>query len=107
VHATRRRAAGSPPRLVSQGSRLPGKALLLDWPERARKGRPSHALARDADRPFSRWSGLPEQLVSDDERGDVGARRSAARTVIGQDHACRQSAEVLARFKRASTIRNG
>jgi ATP-dependent Clp protease ATP-binding subunit ClpC len=78
---------------------FPGKALLfLAWLER--ETAPKALLPADADRLFCRWSGLPEALVSDQQRGDAETIGAALMTrVIGQDDACRRSAELLARFK--------
>jgi ATP-dependent Clp protease ATP-binding subunit ClpC len=80
---------------------FPGKALaFLDWLDRDTTGAGRTLLTRDVDRTFSRWSGLPMELVSDEERGDVEALSGALRRrVIGQDAACQLAAEVLARFK--------
>jgi ATP-dependent Clp protease ATP-binding subunit ClpC len=80
---------------------FPGKALLfLDWLDREGGQTAKTLRSRDADRLFSRWSGLPTEIVSDEERGDVAALTHALRgRVIGQDEACRLSAEVLTRFK--------
>ncbi len=86
---------------------FPGKALLfLDWLEkqaptsRATPARTRTVSGRDADHLFSRYSGLPEKLLSDDETGDADSLSVELQAgVVGQDSACRLAAQVLARFK--------
>ena len=51
-------------------------------------------------RAFCRWSGLPEELVSDRHAKPVEAvAAELARGVVGQDEACLAAARVLTRFK--------
>ena len=82
---------------------FPGKAFsFIDWLNR--DADPSDATRRmfpsDISAAFSRYSGLPVELISDDV--PAGADAIAARLtagVIGQDHACATASRVLARFK--------
>jgi ATP-dependent Clp protease ATP-binding subunit ClpC len=82
---------------------FPGKAFqFLDWLNR--DADPTDAskqmFPRDVSAAFSRYSGLPVELISDDV--PAGADAIAARltaSVIGQDHACATASRVLARFK--------
>ena len=92
---------------------FPGKALrFVDWLVQARaerrRGEPARAEGeaapqlgpRDIAALYSRSSGIPVDLLSDDTGAsldDLAARLSAR--VIGQDHACAACARVLARFK--------
>jgi ATP-dependent Clp protease ATP-binding subunit ClpC len=80
--------------------RFPGKALgFLDW-WHTQPARPTLAMPRDVVAAFSRWSGLPVELIADDH--PAGAADIAAelrRGVIGQDAACDVAARVLSRFK--------
>ncbi|MBE7486383.1 MAG: ATP-dependent Clp protease ATP-binding subunit [Polyangiaceae bacterium] len=80
---------------------FPGKAFaFLDWLDRERPSAPRELTLRDTDRQFCRWSGLPERIVSDDERGDPEALADVLRErVVGQDAACAAAARVLSRFK--------
>ncbi|MEZ4221672.1 MAG: AAA family ATPase [Polyangiaceae bacterium] len=82
---------------------FPGKLFqFLTWLEReAGSGSGSGPLSRvDVDAQFCRWSGLALELVSEDRRGDVQTLQGLlTEKVVGQDDACRASAEVLARFK--------
>ncbi|MFO0564784.1 MAG: AAA family ATPase [Polyangiaceae bacterium] len=83
---------------------FPGKALAFhDWLDRERDTQAPATLAltlRDADRAFCRWSGLPEPIVSDDERTDTESlARRLSEHVIGQEAACHAAARVLTRFK--------
>jgi ATP-dependent Clp protease ATP-binding subunit ClpC len=85
---------------------FPGKVFtFLHWLEQNRApagpGQPPETIApRAADRLFARYSGLPEQLISDDELADAEALAALlSRGVVGQESACRTCAELLARFK--------
>ncbi len=84
--------------------RFPGKAFrFLDWLSQSSgaKGDERRTLyPRDVSEAYSRWSGLPIDLVSDDRavsHADLAAQ--LRRGVIGQDHACEIAAKVLARLK--------
>jgi ATP-dependent Clp protease ATP-binding subunit ClpC len=92
--------------LFRKHSAFPGKALLfLDYlakaaAERAEPLAKRSLTARDADQWFSRYSGLSEKLISDDELAPAPALSEILRRgVVGQDAACRVCADVLARFK--------
>jgi ATP-dependent Clp protease ATP-binding subunit ClpC len=86
--------------LYRKDSAFPGKAFVfLDWLAH-QPGQSGTLRARDADRAFARYSGLPERLISDDELGPSQLIASELeRAVIGQDHACALAADVLTRFK--------
>jgi ATP-dependent Clp protease ATP-binding subunit ClpC len=87
--------------------RFPGKAFrFVDWLEQSRASTIAKGAERrplypsDVSDAFSRWSGLPIDLVSDDRavsHADLAAQ--LRRGVIGQDHACELAAKVLARLK--------
>ncbi len=93
--------------------RFPGKAFaFLDWWNAERAGArpegvappkdapPTVLLPRDVVAAYSRWSGLPVELISDEHpagAGDIAAQ--LARAVVGQDAACAIASRVLARFK--------
>jgi ATP-dependent Clp protease ATP-binding subunit ClpC len=93
--------------------RFPGKAFaFLDWWNAERAGAratiepvataaaPTTLLPRDVVAAYSRWSGLPVELISDEHpaaAGDIAAQLGTA--VVGQDAACTIAARVLARFK--------
>jgi ATP-dependent Clp protease ATP-binding subunit ClpC len=92
--------------LFRKHSAFPGKAFLfLDFlaksnADGAAKGARRSLTARDADQWFSRYSGLSEKLISDDELAPAAALAEILRKgVVGQDAACRVCADVLARFK--------
>jgi ATP-dependent Clp protease ATP-binding subunit ClpC len=81
---------------------FPGKGFrFLDWLQRE-GARPEGSTLYPSDlaAAYSRWSGLPLELISDEHA--AGVEQLAARLgrfVIGQDAACTGSARVLARFK--------
>lgn len=84
--------------------RFPGKAFrFLDWLAQssgAKSDERRTLYPRDVSEAYSRWSGLPIDLVSDDRavsHADLSAQ--LRRGVIGQDHACDIAAKVLARLK--------
>jgi ATP-dependent Clp protease ATP-binding subunit ClpC len=86
-----------------RSGRFPGKGFrFLDWLAQDGEGGASRAVyyPTDISRAYSRWSGLPIELISDEQ--PAGAERIAEglrRRVIGQDAACLACARVLARFK--------
>jgi ATP-dependent Clp protease ATP-binding subunit ClpC len=81
---------------------FPGKAFqFFDWlardPELGR--RPLALFPRDASAAFSRYSGLPVELISDDvPTGAAVIAERLASAVIGQPEACDSAARILARF---------
>ncbi len=83
--------------------RFPGKAFrFLDWlnQDLGREGAATELLPRDASEAFSRYSGVPTEILSDDV--PAGARDIAGvlrRAVIGQEDACGVCGRVLARLK--------
>jgi len=81
---------------------FPGKAFrFLDWLAQSTGDREKRTFyPRDVSEAYSRWSGLPLDLVSD-ERAVSHADLAAIlrRGVVGQDEACDTAAKVLARFK--------
>ena len=90
--------------LFRKSSAFPGKALaFLEWlAKTTARGAAADAAvsAREVDRLFSKFSGLAERLISDQERAsaaDIGA--ALQRRVVGQAAACQEAASVLARFK--------
>jgi ATP-dependent Clp protease ATP-binding subunit ClpC len=89
--------------LFRKSSAFPGKALVfLAWLAKIGPSvaRPGNATARDADRLFSKYSGLAERLVSDSERASAADISAVVeQRVIGQGEACHSAAQVLARFK--------
>ena len=85
---------------------FPGKGFrFLDWLGQERPAAGGDHPPRELDqgevcRAYSRWSGLPLDLISDERPAGpdvIQARLQAG--VIGQDAACRQAARVLTRFK--------
>jgi ATP-dependent Clp protease ATP-binding subunit ClpC len=94
---------------LERGVAFPGKALrFLDWLARQQgEGRAAHddgaprtVFPRDVSEAYSRYSGVPLSLLSDDVAAgvDVLAATLKAR-VIGQDAACDACGRVLARLK--------
>ena len=81
--------------------RFPGKALaFLDWWNADAQPPPSLVTPRDVARAFGRWSGLPVELITDEQpTGRAAIAAALAAGVIGQDHACEVVAGALARFK--------
>ncbi|MCB9563583.1 MAG: AAA family ATPase [Kofleriaceae bacterium] len=80
---------------------FPGKLFtFLDWWYQD-PGRPTGAaLPRDVVAAYSRWSGMPVEIIADEQPAtsrDVAA--ALQRGVIGQDHACAISGRVVARLK--------
>jgi ATP-dependent Clp protease ATP-binding subunit ClpC len=94
--------------------RFPGKAFaFLDWwnaeraaartspaPANANDIAPRALMPPEVIAAYSRWSGLPVELISDEHpagAADIATRLS--RAVVGQDPACAIAARVLARLK--------
>ncbi|MEZ4402511.1 MAG: AAA family ATPase [Kofleriaceae bacterium] len=80
---------------------FPGKALgFLDWWNQDAQPPPALVMARDVAAGFARWSGLPVELIADEQpagRATIAAALAAG--VIGQPEACDVVARALARFK--------
>ncbi|HKE20384.1 MAG TPA: AAA family ATPase [Kofleriaceae bacterium] len=83
--------------------RFPGKAFrFLDWlnQDMGGEGAPVELLPQGASEAFSRYSGVPTEILSDDvpagARDIAGAMR---RAVVGQDEACDVCGRLLARLK--------
>src|SRR5262249_1605871 len=61
---------------------------------------PTALWPRDIVAAYSRWSGLPVELISDEHpAGAADIAERLRRAVVGQDAACATAARVLARFK--------
>ncbi len=89
---------------------FPGKVVrFIDWlvqDERDRLAAPARTearpplLPRDLSKLFSRFSGIPTDVLSDDVGLTVsGVARALAGAVVGQDEACHACARVVTRFK--------
>jgi ATP-dependent Clp protease ATP-binding subunit ClpC len=83
-------------------ARFPGKAFrFLDWLNQdLGVDRATTVYPSDVSKMYSRFSGLPLELISDEHPAteeEIAAR--LRRRVVGQDAACRASANILARFK--------
>jgi ATP-dependent Clp protease ATP-binding subunit ClpC len=83
-------------------TRFPGKGFkFIDWLHQEAGEKRSRVLyPRDVSEAYSRFSGLPIELIADDV--PVGAEAHAAflnQRVIGQEAACGACAQVLSRFK--------
>jgi len=80
--------------------RFPGKAFrFVDAIQRDDEA-PDELYAPDVEAAFARWSGLPEELISDSKA--AGLEHIAGRLrerVVGQDAACLQAARAIAPFK--------
>ena len=89
---------------LERGVAFPGKALrFLDWLGQERGGgrsSPRTIYPRDVSEAYSRYSGVPVELLSDDVSASAEelARALKAR-VVGQDAACDVCGRLLARFK--------
>ncbi|MCK6549325.1 AAA family ATPase [Myxococcota bacterium] len=85
-----------------RATEFPGKGFrFYDWLVQASgQDRGATLYPNDVSRAYSRYSGLPLELISDDhpKSQDELAAELASR-VLGQDHACRVAAGILARFK--------
>ncbi len=81
--------------------RFPGKAMaFLDWWNQDALAPPRQILPGDVASAYARWSGLPIELITDEQpigRAEIAAALRAG--VIGQDHACEVVARALGRFK--------
>jgi ATP-dependent Clp protease ATP-binding subunit ClpC len=81
---------------------FPGKGFrFVDWLYQEGPGPRGRALTpREVSEAYSRYSGLPVDLIADDvPAGSEVHARALQRKVIGQDEACEVAARVLARFK--------
>jgi ATP-dependent Clp protease ATP-binding subunit ClpC len=82
-------------------SLFPGKGYrFMDWLNHQEQGKARLLYRNDVARWYSRYSGLPVELISDDHTVPVTRIAQALQQkVIGQDEACQRAATVLARFK--------
>ncbi len=80
---------------------FPGKAFqFADWLARDQGDRPASLDPRDMSAAFSRYSGLPVELISDDVPMGADAIAQVLRKgVVGQSEACDAVARLVARFK--------
>ena len=86
---------------LERGVAFPGKAIrFIDWMALESKGEEKRLFPRDASEAYSKYSGVPLTLLSDDVAAGAGelAKLLKAR-VIGQDAACDACGRLLARFK--------
>jgi ATP-dependent Clp protease ATP-binding subunit ClpC len=85
---------------LERGVAFPGKVLrFIDWLAASSEGKRA-LYPKDASEAYSRYSGVPLSLLSDDvaaSADDLAAMLKAR--VIGQDAACDACGRVLARFK--------
>jgi ATP-dependent Clp protease ATP-binding subunit ClpC len=90
-------------RAFRPGVSFPGKAIqFLEWLVAAGDPTARRRIAspRDAAEVFSRYSGLPVELISDEVPVTAEAIAGRlARGVVGQPAACRSTARAIARFK--------
>lgn len=87
---------------LERGVAFPGKALrFVDWMASERKGAETKKLyPKDASEAYSRYSGVPITLLSDDVAAGPAALAGLLKErVIGQDAACDACGRLLARFK--------
>jgi ATP-dependent Clp protease ATP-binding subunit ClpC len=96
---------------LDRGTAFPGKGVrFLDWLAQESAGKPAGADAeaapartfypRDISEAYSRFSGVPLALLSDDVAADAHALAALLQArVIGQDAACAACGRMLARFK--------
>ncbi|MBX3230998.1 MAG: ATP-dependent Clp protease ATP-binding subunit [Labilithrix sp.] len=87
---------------LERGVAFPGKALrFVDWLALENKGAEGKTLyPRDASAAYSRYSGVPLTLLSDDvAAGPEALAALLSARVIGQDAACGACGRLLARFK--------
>jgi len=82
---------------------FPGKAIrFVDW--LSKEGVKKALYPRDVSEAFSRYSGLPLELISDDYPASAEKLSGALKArVIGQDAACDACGRMLARFKAMMT----
>jgi ATP-dependent Clp protease ATP-binding subunit ClpC len=80
---------------------FPGKLCgFLDWWNQDVDRPPAQVLPRDVVAAYARWSGLPVELISDEQPATaVDVARALERGVIGQGHACSVTGKVIARLK--------
>jgi ATP-dependent Clp protease ATP-binding subunit ClpC len=81
---------------------FPGKGFrFLDWMAQDETAKKAHVMyAEDVSVAYSRYSGLPLELISDEHpAGPPQITAALSARVIGQDEACGVAARVLARFK--------
>ncbi len=80
---------------------FPGKVFtFLDWWNQDAERPRGVAMPRDVVAAYARWSGLPVELIADEQPAtsrDVARALQAG--VIGQDHACAIAGRVVARLK--------
>jgi ATP-dependent Clp protease ATP-binding subunit ClpC len=97
---------------LDRGVSFPGKALrFVDWlgQQRTATGTTTPPAARtlyprDVSEAYSRYSGVPLELLSDDVPASATQLAAALKArVIGQDAACDACGRVLARFKATMT----
>jgi ATP-dependent Clp protease ATP-binding subunit ClpC len=88
--------------MFQKDTRFPGKAFrFLDWLGAESAEAASRVLyARDVSELYSRWSGLPVELIADEVPAPPEEiTRALARRIVGQPQAVATAARVLARFK--------
>jgi len=89
--------------LFSPAGSFPGKAFtFMDWllTDLGPLAAPRHLDPNSITRAFSRRTGLPEELISDEIiAGNAALAERLRARVIGQDSACLTTARVLARLK--------
>ncbi len=80
---------------------FPGKAFrFVDWLAAEHTSSAATLYPKDVSLAYSRFSGLPLELISDEHSAtqeEIAAKLRAK--VIGQDEACARAAAILARFK--------
>jgi ATP-dependent Clp protease ATP-binding subunit ClpC len=86
---------------LERGVAFPGKALrFVDWMALENKDAPKKLWPRDASEAYSRYSGVPFTLLSDDVAAGADQLADLLKArVIGQDAACSACGRLLARFK--------
>ena len=86
---------------LERGVAFPGKALrFVDWMALESKGEAKKLYPRDASEAYSKYSGVPLTLLSDDVAAGAGDLAKLLKAhVIGQDAACDACGRLLARFK--------
>jgi ATP-dependent Clp protease ATP-binding subunit ClpC len=86
---------------LERGVSFPGKALrFVDWMALEAKGEAKRLFPKDASEAYSKYSGVPLTLLSDDvAAGPAELSKLLKARVIGQDAACDACGRLLARFK--------
>lgn len=86
---------------LERGVSFPGKALrFVDWMALEAKGEAKKLFPKDASEAYSKYSGVPLTLLSDDvAAGPKELAKLLKARVIGQDAACDACGRLLARFK--------